>query len=298
MAHKHYNFPSLNGLAAFEAAGRHMSLTRAAAELNVTPGAVSKHIKLLETEVGAKLFLRLHRSLDLTTEGAALLEALKGAFTQIADTLDSFRKGGPKRAVTIGTTNAFAQLWLMPRLGRFWNAHQDIVVDHVISDRTQESMISPVDLRVRYGSGQFRDELCTKLFDDEIMAVAAPSFLKGRDVNTLQDVAALPLLSVEGVDWSWTTWADFLRNGGVNARRLNIRRFNSYVIAVQAALDGQGVTLGWRSLMKPLIAARRLKQVTEFQMAAPQSFYLTWSVKRTLTQEAQILKDWLLTNLD
>lgn len=275
-----------------------MSLTRAAAELNVTPGAVSKHIKLLEAEVGTKLFLRLHRSLDLTTEGAALLEALKGAFTQIADTLDSFRKGGPKRAVTIGTTNAFAQFWLMPRLGRFWNEHQDIVIDHVISDRTQESMISPIDLRIRYGSGQFHDEISTKLFDDEIMAVASPAFLKGRTIEGLQDVAALPLLSVEGVDWSWTTWADFLRHGGVNARRLNIRRFNSYVIAVQAALDGQGATLGWRSLMRPLIAAKRLKQVTDFHMDAPQSFYLTWSMKRPLSPEAQILKDWLLANLD
>ena len=80
MAHKHYNFPSLNGLAAFEAAGRHMSFTAAAAELNVTPGAVSKQIKLLETEVGSKLFVRLHRSLELTAEGAALLETLKSAF--------------------------------------------------------------------------------------------------------------------------------------------------------------------------------------------------------------------------
>jgi LysR family transcriptional regulator, glycine cleavage system transcriptional activator len=298
MAHKHYNFPSLNGLAAFEAAGRHMSLTRAAAELNVTPGAVSKHIKLLETEIGAKVFVRLHRSLELTVEGAALLEALKGAFTQIADTLDTFRKGGPKRAVTIGTTNAFAQFWLMPRLGRFWTAHQDIVVDHVISDRTQESMISPVDLRVRYGSGQFQDEVATRLFDDQIMAVASPAFLKSREIKTMADISVLPLLSVEGVDWSWTSWSDFLRDAGVPTRRLNIRRFNSYVIAVQAALDGQGIALGWKSLMKPLIASRRLKRVGDHEMQAPQSFYLTWSMKRPLSSEANILKDWLLANLD
>ena len=298
MAHKHYNFPSLNGLAAFEAAGRHMSLTRASAELNVTPGAVSKHIKLLETEIGAKVFVRLHRSLELTAEGAALLDSLKGAFSQIAETLDTFRKGGPKRAVTIGTTNAFAQLWLMPRLGRFWKQHQDIVVDHIISDRTQESMISPVDVRVRYGSGQFQDEVSTKLFDDQIMAVASPDFLKGRTIQSMADIALLPLLSVEGVDWSWTSWSDFLRDAGVATRRLNIRRFNSYVIAVQAALDGQGVALGWKSLMKPLIAARRLKQVGGHQMQAPQSFYLTWTMKRPLSGEATILKDWLLENLD
>jgi LysR family transcriptional regulator, glycine cleavage system transcriptional activator len=294
MAHKHYNFPSLNGLAAFEAAGRHMSLTRAAQEMNVTPGAVSKHITALEEETGAKLFIRLHRSLELTTEGAALLEALKTSFQQIAQTLDSFRTGGPKRAVTIGTTSAFAQFWLMPRMGQFWNAHQDIVVDHVISDKTQDSMISPVDLRVRYGSGQFPDEVSIKLFDDTILALASPAHLKGRAIKTLDDLAGEQLLSVEGVDWSWTTWADFMRHGGGSVRRLKVRRFNSFVIAVQAALDGQGIVLGWKGLVQSLIDVKRLVPITGHQMPAPQSFYLTWSAKRSLSPEATVLKDWLL----
>lgn len=298
MAHKHYNFPSLNGLAAFEAAGRHMSLTRAAAELNVTPGAVSKHIAALEVEIGAKVFVRLHRSLELTVEGAALLHALKGAFTQIADTLNSFRSGVPKRAVIVGTTSAFAQFWLMPRLGEFWKLHQDIVVDHVISDRTQDSTISPVDLRIRYGSGQFQDEFSSKLFDDQIMAVASPEFLRGRETKEMTDVAAMPLLSVEGVDWTWTSWSDFLRHAGVNSKRLNLRRFNSHVIAVQAALDGQGVVLGWKSFMQPLVETKRLKAIGGHVMPAPQSFYLTWSMKRSLSAEACVLKDWLLTDLD
>jgi LysR family transcriptional regulator, glycine cleavage system transcriptional activator len=298
MAHKHYNFPSLNGLAAFEAAGRHMSLTRAAAELNVTPGAVSKHITFLEADIGAKLFVRLHRSLELTVEGAALLHALKGAFTQIADTLDSFRKGDHKHAVTVGTTSAFAQFWLMPRLGKFWKQHQDIVVDHVISDKTQDSTISPVDLRVRYGLGQFQDEFSTKLFDDQIMAVAAPDFLDGRNITSMADIASLPLLSVEGVDWTWTSWSDFLRHAGVSTKQLNVRRFNSHVIAVQAALDGQGVVLGWKGFMKPLVAAKKLRVVGNHEMPAPQSFYLTWSMKRALSPEACVLKDWLLNSLD
>jgi LysR family transcriptional regulator, glycine cleavage system transcriptional activator len=297
MAHKHYNFPSLNGLAAFEAAGRHMSLTRAAQEMNVTPGAVSKHIKALEEETGAKLFIRLHRSLELTTEGAALLETLTSSLSKIAETLDSFRSGGPARAVTIGTTSAFAQFWLMPRMGRFWTEHQDIVVDHVISDKTQDSMISPLDLRVRYGSGTFPDETATKLFDDWILALAAPAYVKGRSIEALSDLAGEQLLSVEGVDWSWTTWADFMRDGGASARRLKVRRFNSFVIAVQAALDGQGIVLGWKGLVQSLIDAKRLMPVAGHQMPAPQSFYLTWSAKRSLSSEATILKDWLLKHL-
>ncbi len=298
MAHKHYRFPSLNGLAAFESAARHMSLTRAASEMNVTPGAISKHVKQLEAEIGTTLFVRLHRALELTAEGAALLEALRTSFTHISGTLDSLRKGGPKRAVTIGCTSAVAQFWLMPRMGRFWNEHQDIVVDHAISDRPQNIGLSPVDLRIRYGSGQFQDENSTKLFDDKILAVASPGFVAGRNITSLANVAALQLLAVEGVDWSWTTWADFLRQAGVAARRLNVRRFNSYVISIQAAMDGQGVALGWKSLAQPLIDAGRLVRLTDYEMDAPQSFYLTWSTKHALSPEAETLKDWLLHNLD
>ena len=298
MARRHYDLPSLNGLAAFEAAGRHLSLTRAAAELNVTPGAVSKHIKQLEADIGVQLFVRLHRSLNLTAEGTALIETLRHAFESIADTLDAFSKKDKLKVVSVGSTNAFAQLWLMPKLGRFWAAHQDIVIDHIISDRTQESLVTTVDLRIRYGNGQFRDEDCARLFEDHVLAVASPAFLAGRQVTALADLGSMPLLSVEGVDWSWTTWMDYFRAAGATPRRLNIRRFNSYMIAVQAALDGQGVALGWKRLVKPHLDNGNLCVVGGFEMPAPQSFYLTWSNRRALRPEADVLKMWLLEHVE
>jgi hypothetical protein len=116
--------------------------------------------------------------------------------------------------------------------------------------------------------------------------VASPAFLARHKVKSLKELASLQLLSVEGVDWTWTTWADFLRETGAATRKLNVRRFNSYVIALQAAQDGQGVALGWQSLVAPLIAKRKLVQVTEARMAAPQSFFVTWSPKRPLSAKA------------
>ncbi len=198
------------------------------------------------------------------------------------------------RSVSIGSTMAFAQLWLMPRLGSFWNAHQDIVIDHMISDRIQDLHRPDLDLRIRDGDGVWPEEGATKLFDDTIVAVASPDFLARHKVKSLKELAGLQLLSVEGVDWTWTTWADFLRQTGAPQRKLNVRRFNSYVIALQAAQDGQGIALGWQSLVQPLIVKRKLAQVTEARMAAPHSFYVSWSLKRPLTGEAQILRDWLL----
>ncbi len=215
MVRRHYSLPSLNALAAFEAAARHMSLTRAAQELNVTPGAISKQVKALEDEIGRPLFLRLHRALELTPEGHAVAQALKASFESMSATVSQVGRMGSPRAVSIGTTMAFAQLWLMPKLGAFWEAHQDIIIDHMISDRGQELHRPDIDLRVRYGDGHWPDEHATLLFGDRIIPVASPRFLAAHKIGDAKDIAHLPLLSVEGVDWSWTTWADFLREAGV-----------------------------------------------------------------------------------
>ncbi|MBC8037487.1 MAG: LysR family transcriptional regulator, partial [Rhizobiales bacterium] len=146
-----------------------------------------------------------------------------------------------------------------------------------------------------YGDGKWPAEHAAKLFDDTIIAVASPAFLARNKIASPTDIADVPLLSVEGVDWTWTTWADFLRETGVARKKLNVRRFNSYVIALQAAQDGQGVALGWLSLVKPLIAKHDLAQVTQAQMLAPRSFHVTWSAEREPSREAKALRDWLLT---
>ncbi len=294
MGRRHYSLPSLNALAAFEAAARHKSLTRAAEELNVTAGAVSKQVKALEEEIGRPLFLRLHRALELTPEGEAVARSLAEAFERVSATLTQVGRMGSPRAVSIGTTMAFAQLWLMPRLGDFWTAHQDIIIDHIISDRAQELHRPDLDLRVRYGDGTWPDEEAALLFSDRIIAVASPAFAARHKAEAAADLSGLPLLSVEGVDWTWTTWADFLKGVGAPHRKLNVRRFNSYVISLQAAQAGQGVALGWLSLVRPLIARGALVQMTETSIPAPQDFYLTWSAKHPLRREAVILRDWLL----
>ena len=103
------------------------------------------------------------------------------------------------------------------------------------------------------------------------------------------------LETVEGIDWTWTTWAEFLREVGHPDRHVNVRRFNSYVIALQAARSGQGVTLGWESLVAPLIETGNLVRVTDAVIAAPQSYFVTWSARRPLSPQATLLRDWLLS---
>jgi DNA-binding transcriptional LysR family regulator len=295
MVRRFYSLPSLIALAAFEAAARHLSLTKAAEELNVTTGAVSKQVRMLEEELGVPVFLRRHRALELTREGETLAAAMREGFERMSSTFRQIRSLGGQAAVTIGSTMAMAQLWLMPRMGTFWNQHDDIIVDHVISDHARGLDRPDVDLRIRYGDGEWPDESSAKLYEDRIFPVASPAFAKAYPVKSVPDLAHLQLLSVEGMDWTWTTWADFLREVGHPDRHANVRRFNSYVIALQAARSAQGVALGWESLVAPLIEAGNLVRVTDAVIAAPQSYFVTWSARRPLSPQATKLRDWLLS---
>jgi LysR family glycine cleavage system transcriptional activator len=295
MVRRYYSLPSLNALAAFEAAARHLSLTKAAEELNVTPGAISKQVRALEDELGNPLFLRRHRALELTREGETMAAALREGFERISSTFRQVKTSGGQSSVTIGCTMAMAHLWLMPRMGAFWANHQDIVVDHVISDHPRGLDRPDIDLRLRYGGGEWPDEVSAKLYDDRIFPVASPAFAREHPVRTTDDLSKLQLLSVEGIDWEWTTWADFFREVGYPNRRLNVRRFNSHVIALQAARTGQGAVLGWASLVTPLLESGDLVQLTDTVIPAPQSYFVTWSARRPLSRQANVLRDWLLS---
>ena len=172
--------------------------------------------------------------------------------------------------------------------------HPEIVVEHIISDRLHDVPRPDIDLRIRYGTGEWPGETAAKIQSDVVVAVASPDFPSRHPVDDLAALSAAPLLSVEGADWVWMTWSSFLRQAGAPFHRLNVRRFNSYVVALQAARNGQGVSLGWMSLARPLIESGDLRQVTETQISDPNAFFVTWSDRRNLSAETVVLRDWLL----
>ncbi|MBN8630654.1 MAG: LysR family transcriptional regulator [Rhodobacterales bacterium] len=295
MVKRHYNLPSLSALAAFEAVSRRLNVTRAADELNVTPGAVSRQVRALEADLGATLMHRRHDGIALTREGEIVAASLSEAFSRVSSALQEVRDAD-RRHLSILSNMTTMQLWLMPRLGAFWRQHQDIVVEHVISERQQGGLRPDIDLCLRYGDGNWPGEHAVRVQDETIMAVASPDFLARTPVATMTDLAQAPLLSVEGPDWVGMTWAGFFHAGGVILDKPNIRRFNSYVIALQAALDGQGIALGWSSSVAPLIARRELAQVTSVEIADPLAIHVAWSASRPLRPEAVVFRDWLLSS--
>jgi DNA-binding transcriptional LysR family regulator len=247
MARRFYQLPSLTSLNTFDACARHGSFTEAAVELGVTLGAVSRQVKLLETELNCLLFNRHHRGVELTAEGIDLFQVLSNSFQQIGKLCQALKNRVQSSDVTIAATTAFASLWLMPRLGGFWQQHREININHAISDNPLDPGFLSADLRIRYGDGSWRGEQALKLFDDQIYPVCGLKFAAEHELNHPEQLLEMPLLRLDNVDPAWIGWEAWLSEWDCNLDDASFRRFNNYVVALQAAEDNQGVTLGWHS---------------------------------------------------
>jgi DNA-binding transcriptional LysR family regulator len=294
MTSRHYRLPTLHALATFEASARHRSLKRAADELNVTSGAVSRQIKALEEEIGVALFDRASSGSSLTVEGERLYSVVCDAFVRLGDTIASLRLARDQEQVTVACTHAFAKCWLMPRMRKFWGRYSDICVNHLISDDGRDYKRSEVDLRVRYGFGAWPEEKALKLFDDVLYPVAAPSFAKRHSAVTPNELPSLPLLHVSWVDRDWTGWDELLRRGGVSHSGLTGRRFSNFDVALQACKDGQGVAVGWHRLIEDLVSTGELVRLTSLTVPAPGAYYVSWNANLELKGAIAEFRDWLL----
>jgi DNA-binding transcriptional LysR family regulator len=295
MVYRHYRLPSLTSLAAFEATARHRSIQRAASELNVTPGAVSRQIKTLEEELCVPLFVRSPTGLTLTADAEALSAVLSQAFGRTAETVQAIRSRNRTKRVTLACTHGFASQWLMRRMGEFWRHFPDISVDHLVSDDTREFRRAEVDLRIRYGFGAWPDETSALLMTDTIYPIAGVEFARQHAGCVAADIPELPLLHVDWADAEWTGWDELLRRAGIPHGALPGRRFSTLGIVLQACQEDQGVAVGWHRLVRPLVEGGRIVPFTELRMPSPGSYYLSWNASREPSDAVRTLRDWLLS---
>lgn len=293
MVRRYYDLPSLTALAVFEATARHLSFRLAACELNVTPGAVSRQIKVLEEELGLPLFLRGATGVSLTNAGDDLYGVLASSFSRASEVVRELKRGDPSRNVTIACTDAFATLWLIPRMADFWSRHPDIAVDHMISDNPRDFRRGEVDLRIRYGDGAWPDENAELLFGDTIYPVAGKGFAARHAGAENEALWRLPLLHVDWVDPEWSDWDEVLRRANIARGPLRGRRFGKFSVALQAAQADQGLAVGWSRLVRDHVADGRLVKFSDLEVPAPGGYYLTWNEKRAMSPAAQTLREWL-----
>jgi LysR family transcriptional regulator, glycine cleavage system transcriptional activator len=293
MVRRFYDLPSLTTLAVFEASARHLSFKLAASELNVTPGAVSRQIKAIEDEVGVPLFVRHGKGVALTPEGEELYGVLASGFSKASEVVRSIKRGDRARNVTIACTDAFATMWLIPRMPDFWRRHPEIAVDHLISDNSKDYRRAEVELRIRYGFGAWLDETAELMFDDTIYPVCGPGFAAEHEGVAAADLADLPHLHVDWADPDWAGWDEVLLRAGIRHSHGGGRRFGKFGVAVQAAMADQGVAVGWDRLIRHLIEEGKLRRLTDLMIPAPGAYYLTWNNNRELSAAAVVLRDWL-----
>lgn len=297
MARRYYNLPPLTTLAAFETSARHTSFKKAAAELGVTPGAVSHQIKSLEEELGLLLFDRHYRGVEITNEGKVLFLVLQNSFADISKALNNIRKSTETKSVTIAASTAVSALWLTPRLTQFWRTIGEISVDQHVSDVFDYTRETP-DLRIAYGYPRTTnpDLQADVLFWDEIVAVCSPEFYASQKDISIGAIAKMPLIHLNAKDdrWmSWRTWFEAVGYEGDINEKIHV---NNYMIALQTASEGAGVVIGWKRLLQPMLDKGELVVMGDTVMPAPTAFYLLYSKGNDMSESVRVLKSYLLNS--
>jgi LysR family glycine cleavage system transcriptional activator len=306
-----YRLPPLGSLRAFEAAARHLSFKHAAEELHVTPAAISQQIKGLEDYLGVRLFIRLTRALAITPQGEAMLPKIRAGFDCLAEAVGSTcsaEAGG----LNVMAPPSFATRWLVPRLPDFAAAHPDIrlrlssssdSVDrrgkgrHVDGD-APDPRAADSELAIRYGTGHYPGFVVERLLAPDWVPVCSPRLANGeRPLRSPRDLARHVLIHDETIDGEgrqpgWREWLTAAGVSGVDSERGP--RFNNAVLAVEAALDGQGVALALRPLVEADLAAGRL--ILPFDLAVPSPFAYFLVMRQAVANRAPVaaFRAWLL----
>jgi LysR family glycine cleavage system transcriptional activator len=253
--------PALGSLRAFEAAARHESFKRAAAELGVTPTAISHQIRRLEAEIGAPLFLRQTRLVTLTAEGDALYRPLRQALDTMADAVAAVKRRPARKVATLSATTAFTARLLVPRAASFRRLHADWDLRLHASDDPVNLEAGEVDAAIRYGLGRYPGLTAMPLLTDKFAPVCSPH-LNLRAVDDLSTVSLIHFewrfASAKRAMPSWRLWATRAgltwldADGGI--------AFSDESSAIQAAIAGQGVALLSLALVAAELASGALVQ--------------------------------------
>jgi len=290
--------PPLDLVRGFEAAARRLSFTLAAEELFVTQSAVSRQVQALEDYLGVKLFERRHRALALTEAGQAYFRAASAALAELRAATQRVREATRAHVLTVTCTVSFASIWLVPRLGRFRQAHPGIDVriaaTHEVVDMEREG----VDLAIRDIPSGREPPGAIRLVGERMCPVASPAYLAEAKAPLakpadLRRHAMLVFHDSQG-RWPWLTWAAWLEaNGVADLVPASTLTYGQYDQVLNAALHGQGVALGRMSLVAGLIREGRLVALFGKRLQLPRALHALYAPRSASRPEAQAFVAWL-----
>ncbi|MDB5901657.1 MAG: hypothetical protein JWM26_535 [Betaproteobacteria bacterium] len=292
---KFRKLPPLNELAAFEAIARHLSFTKASAELFLTPSAVSQRLRQLETHLGVQLIVRTRRSVQLTSDGARYLDAVRDALSKLAQASDSLTENGTTRPLRVGVVPALASNWLIFRLGAFHRQFPDIDLDIQSAIGMARIEAGEVDVGIRWGKGDWPGLEQLKLFPDELLAVCSKAYMK--EAGTLRCPADLVnAVLLRNAIQPWKPW---FKEAGLDwPEPARGPSFNDSTLALQAAIESHGVALGRRLLVQHLLEQGCLVQLFDISAVIEEAFYVVYSKDSLKRPEVAAFVGWIKSVAD
>jgi LysR family glycine cleavage system transcriptional activator len=288
------NLRHLRALQAFDETATQSSLTKAADALNVTHGAISRQIKLLELHLGVTLFHRRPNGVELTKAGERLYQSTRGAFSALQLGVMDVKRLHHRQSITVSLSTSLALKWLVPLLGSFQQAHPGIALLLDTNDAFADFDTSEVDVALRFGKPGWDGLYHEQIRQEELVVVAAPSLVgKTRRPMRSEEVVDLPLLH-DAFNVGWESWAE---QTGLNADQINAQsiKYVDSAVLLEAAIDGQGVALARHLLAERDLKLGRLIRLDDSSVPLDRGLFF---VCRRGDQErvtVRIFKKWLLS---
>lgn len=287
--------PPLNSVKAFEAAGRLENFSKAAVELNVTPGAISRQIKKLEQHLGVSLFGRIGNEVQITPMGRRYLGEVQEAFSRLEAGTRAISADRAAKPLHIWGSRFFIRLWLLPRLPDFQLRFPDQEV-LITTVQPNEPLPPEIDVAIIVGNGHWSGMRADILLRREIMPVCSPGYLRAAPpLATPADLAQHTLLETSSAAEDWDRWSASTGAGSLAlARRIT---FTSADLTFSAALDGLGVVLGRRGFIETELSKGNLVAPFESAFDLGDGFYLIYQDRDPLPPRVRHFRQWILEQL-
>lgn len=288
--------PSPVALFMFEAAAKHLSFTRAGAEFNVTQSAVSRMIKRLEVHLGTQLFDRNPTGLELTQDGLALFKSVGMGFKTIEAGLEDLRsRQGNAKRVTISISSAFAMHWFVPRMDRFQEEFPGIDLRFQLVKGEPVGPFDDVDLAIRYNHPANAEQHSWKLADEIIVPVCSAGYAAQH--GTLRESLTGHVLAKQSGPMR-VPWPVYLeRTGTSKPEGERYLTFSDYALAVQAALKGRALALGWLHVLGDEILEEGLIRASSTALETGFTYDIVATTSRPLRDVSVVVKDWIIEEM-
>ncbi len=291
--------PPLNSLRAFEATARHLSFSKAAQELHVTPAALSHQIRGLEEQLQLKLFHRRARAIELTEAARTIYPGIRTGFDAIREAVERLDRGKQDRMLVVSSTPGLTAKWLVPRLYKFLALHPDIETRITASVAYANFATDDIDVGIRLSSGVHPDLYVEKLSDEWLLPLCSPRLLEGEHpLRAPHDLKHFTSIQVDlpGVVPTWTDWMEMAGLDGIDSTRG--LRLNVADHALDAASEGVGVVLAYKMVAARDIALKRL--VVPFGPEIPlpgRAYYFVCAKGQEKRAPIKAFRDWIFSEM-